>query len=103
MSRRQATEAATRAFVDRGYSNDQYTSGSQTFGQGAVNKVVLEDVGENKIQVIAAVRSFLNCGLKEAKDLVDAAPSVIKENAPAEEAQKFKEELEGLEATVRLE
>ena len=56
--------------------------------------VVLTDVGANKIQVIKAVRELTSLGLKEAKDLVDAAPKPVKEAVSKEEAQAAKEKLE---------
>ncbi len=65
-------------------------------------KVKLDDTGANKIQVIKVVRSLTNLGLKEAKDLVDKAPSVIKEDASKEEAQKMKADLEAAGAKVSL-
>jgi len=65
-------------------------------------KVKLDDVGVNKIQVIKVVRSLTNLGLKEAKDLVDKAPSVIKEDASKDEAAKMKAELEAAGAKVSL-
>jgi large subunit ribosomal protein L7/L12 len=65
-------------------------------------KVKLDDVGANKIQVIKVVRSLTSLGLKEAKDLVDKAPSVVKEDASKEEAAKMKSELEAAGAKVSL-
>ncbi len=57
--------------------------------------VELVDAGENKIQVIKALREILpNLGLKEAKDIVDNVPKLIKENVPQQEAQKIKEKIE---------
>lgn len=64
--------------------------------------VVLKDAGASKIQVIKAVREVTGLGLKEAKDLVDAAPSTIKENVPTEEAEKIKAALTEAGATVEL-
>ena len=65
-------------------------------------KVKLDDTGANKIQVIKVVRSLTNLGLKEAKDLVDKAPSVVKEDASKDEAAKMKAELEAAGAKVSL-
>ncbi|RPJ82373.1 MAG: 50S ribosomal protein L7/L12 [Acidobacteria bacterium] len=65
--------------------------------------VVLKDAGEKKIQVIKVVRQITSLGLKEAKDLVEAAPKVVKENATKEEADKIKADLEEAGATVALE
>jgi large subunit ribosomal protein L7/L12 len=64
--------------------------------------VELTTVGTNKINVIKVVRAATNLGLKEAKDLVDGAPSIVKEAAPKEEAEKLKKELEEAGATVTL-
>lgn len=65
-------------------------------------QVVLKSAGEKKIQVIKVVRQLTNLGLKEAKELVDGAPSVVKEAAPKDEAQRMKEQLEAEGATVEL-
>ena len=64
--------------------------------------VILTAAGDKKIQVIKEVRSLTNLGLKEAKELVDGAPSPILEKASKEDAQKAKEALEGAGATVEL-
>jgi len=64
--------------------------------------VELTAVGENKIGVIKAVRSVTELGLKEAKDLVDAAPSMIKENVKKEDAEKMKKALMEAGAQVTL-
>jgi len=58
--------------------------------------------GDRKIDVIKAVREITNLGLKEAKDLVDAAPKVIKENVAKAEAEEIKKKLEEAGATVEL-
>jgi large subunit ribosomal protein L7/L12 len=65
--------------------------------------VVLTDVGANKIQVIKAVRELTSLGLKEAKDLVEAAPKAVKEAVSKEEAQAAKAKLEeaGAKADVK--
>ncbi|MDO8885950.1 50S ribosomal protein L7/L12 [Candidatus Oleimmundimicrobium sp.] len=64
--------------------------------------VVLTNVGAQKIQVIKAVRSITDLGLKEAKALVDEAPKPIKEGVSKEEAEKIKVQLEEAGATVEL-
>ena len=64
--------------------------------------VVLKDAGGKKIQVIKVVREVTNLGLKEAKDLVDGAPSTVKEGVPKAEAQAIKTKLEEQGATVEL-
>ncbi len=63
---------------------------------------VLTDVGGKKIQVIKAVREVTSLGLKEAKDVVDSAPSNVKENVSKEEAEAIKAKLEAQGATVEL-
>lgn len=64
--------------------------------------VVLKDAGSKKIQVIKAVREVTSLGLKEAKELVDSAPSNVKEGIDKEEAQSIKQKLEEQGATVEL-
>jgi large subunit ribosomal protein L7/L12 len=64
--------------------------------------VILETVGDKKIQVIKEVRALTSLGLKEAKDLVDGAPKPILEKAPKEAADKAKAALEGAGATVTV-
>ena len=64
--------------------------------------VVLESIGGNKIAVIKVVRSATGLGLKEAKDLVEAAPSKVKEGVSKEDADKAKAELEEAGATVSI-
>ncbi|MBU0604799.1 MAG: 50S ribosomal protein L7/L12 [Candidatus Omnitrophica bacterium] len=64
--------------------------------------VILTSAGATKIQVIKELRTLTSLGLKEAKDLVDAAPKTIKENATKEEADKMKKALEAQGAKVEL-
>jgi large subunit ribosomal protein L7/L12 len=64
--------------------------------------VVLKDVGANKINVIKAVRELTNLGLKESKDLVEAAPKPIKENVNKDDAAAAKAKLEAAGATVEV-
>ena len=64
--------------------------------------VVLEAAGEKKINVIKEVRALTSLGLKEAKDLVEAAPKAVLEKVTKEAAEKAKESLEGAGATVTL-
>ena len=64
--------------------------------------VTLAGVGGNKIAVIKEIRAVTSLGLKEAKDLVDSAPKVIKESVSKEEAQKLKEALEKAGAKVEV-
>jgi large subunit ribosomal protein L7/L12 len=63
---------------------------------------VLTDVGANKILVIKAVRELTGLGLKEAKDLVDAAPKAVREGVTKEEAEAAKEKLAEAGATVEV-
>jgi large subunit ribosomal protein L7/L12 len=65
-------------------------------------EVVLEAAGDKKINVIKEVRALTSLGLKEAKDLVEAAPKTVLEGATKEAAEKAKEALEGAGATVTL-
>ena len=64
--------------------------------------VELTEVGENKVKVIKVVREITGLGLKEAKDLVDGAPKMIKENASKEEAEEIKAKVEAEGAKVTL-
>ena len=64
--------------------------------------VVLAGIGDKKIQVIKALREVTSLGLKEAKEVVDGAPSTIKEGATKEEAEQIKAKLEEQGATVEL-
>ncbi len=64
--------------------------------------VVLKSGGDKKIQVIKVVRTATGLGLKEAKDLVEGAPKVVKEALPKADAEKLKKELEEQGATVEL-
>jgi large subunit ribosomal protein L7/L12 len=64
--------------------------------------VVLEAIGPNKIQVIKVVRAATTLGLKEAKDLVEAAPKEVKTGLSKEDAEKLKKELEDTGATVKI-
>jgi large subunit ribosomal protein L7/L12 len=64
--------------------------------------VVLEGVGDKKIQVIKVVRELTGLGLKEAKELVDGAPSTVKEGVGKPEAAEMKSKLEEVGATIAL-
>ncbi|SRR5690606_30272465 len=64
--------------------------------------VVLSDIGPKKIQVIKAVRGLTDLGLKEAKDLVEAAPSTVLEGVPKEAAEDAKQKLEAEGAKVEI-
>jgi len=64
--------------------------------------VTLKSFGEKKIEVIKAVREVTTLGLKQAKDLVEAAPQVVKEGVPKEESETIKKKLEAAGATVEI-
>ena len=64
--------------------------------------VILASFGENKVAVIKEVRAITGLGLKEAKDLVEAAPKAIKEGASKEDAEKIKAQLEAAGAKVEV-
>ena len=64
--------------------------------------VILAAAGEKKINVIKEVRAITGLGLKEAKDLVEAAPKAVKEGVSKDEAEKIKKQLEEAGATVEL-
>lgn len=85
-----APVAAAAAGADAGAAaKDSYT-------------VELTEVGQEKVKVIKEVRAITGLGLKDAKGLVDAAPSAIKEDIAEDEANKLKEQLEAVGATVTL-
>ena len=75
-------------------------------GEAAAEKteftVVLTGAGAQKIKVIKEVRAFTDLGLKEAKALVDGAPTPVKEDIPKDEADKIKEALEAAGASVEI-
>jgi large subunit ribosomal protein L7/L12 len=64
--------------------------------------VTLEAAGDNKINVIKEIRTITSLGLKEAKDLVDGAPKVVKEDIKKEEADQIKQKLEAAGAKVKI-
>src|SRR5579883_2147436 len=64
--------------------------------------VILAAIGDKKINVIKEVRAITSLGLKEAKDLVEAAPKPVKEGVNKEEAEKIKKQLEDAGATVEI-
>ncbi len=80
--------------------------GAAAGGEAAAEKtefdVVLTEAGANKIAVIKAVREATGLGLKEAKELVEAAPKAIKEGAPKEEAEALKAKLEEAGAKAEI-
>tara|TARA_B100000686_G_scaffold333554_1_gene399618 strand:- start:681 stop:1064 length:384 start_codon:yes stop_codon:yes gene_type:complete len=64
--------------------------------------VVMTGFGDNKVAVIKVVRAITSLGLKEAKDLVESAPTAIKEAAPKDEAEDIRKQLEEAGATVEV-
>ena len=64
--------------------------------------VMLQEIGANKVNVIKAVREVTNLGLREAKDLVEAAPKEVKEGVPQAEAQEIQKKLEDAGAKVTV-
>ncbi len=64
--------------------------------------VTLKAVGEKKVEVIKVVRAITGLGLKEAKDLVESAPAVVKDAVSKDDAAKFKKDLEAAGATVEV-
>jgi len=64
--------------------------------------VILKDIGPKKIQVIKVVRQITNLGLKEAKELVDSAPSPVVQGVPKEQAEDVKAKLEAESAVVEI-
>ena len=77
-------------------------SGAPAAEEKSAFTVMLVSSGANKIAVIKEVRTITSLGLKEAKDLVDAAPKAIKEGVAKEEAAEMKKKLEAAGATVEL-
>eukprot|EP01047_Picozoa_sp_COSAG01_P000099 COSAG01_NODE_1_length_100484_cov_170.446142_99_plen_138_part_00 len=76
--------------------------GEEAGGGSSTVSAVLTAVGDKKIQVLKAVRELTGLGLKEAKDLVEAAPKAVKEGIDKEEAEKIKKSLEEQGATVEI-
>jgi large subunit ribosomal protein L7/L12 len=81
-------------------------AGAATVGEAAEEKdefeVVLSSFGDKKVAVIKAVRTITGLGLKEAKDMVESAPTTVKEGASKDEAEELKKQLEEAGATVEL-
>jgi large subunit ribosomal protein L7/L12 len=77
-------------------------AGGEAAAESATVNVILASAGDKKIQVLKVVRELTGLGLKEAKDLVDAAPKPLKEGVSREEAEKMKKELEEQGAKVEI-
>ena len=82
--------------------NDLVKACEEEFGVSAAAGVELAEVGPNKVKVIKVVREVTGLGLKEAKEMVDGAPKVVKEGASKAEAEDIKTKLEAEGAKVNL-
>ncbi|MEO0093118.1 MAG: 50S ribosomal protein L7/L12 [candidate division WOR-3 bacterium] len=93
-----------QAFIPQGVATATAPSGEAAPKEEtkAEFTVTLVSVGDKKIQVLKELRALTNLGLKEAKDLIDKTPSVIKEGASKEEAEKIKAKLEEVGAKVEV-
>jgi large subunit ribosomal protein L7/L12 len=91
--------AAAPVAVAAGPAGD---SGGEAAAVQDAFEVMLTSVGDKKINVIKEVRAITGLGLKEAKDLVEAAPSSVKADATKEEAEEIKSKLEAAGATAEL-
>ena len=78
------------------------TSGEEAAEEKTEFDVMLASFGEKKVGVIKAVRAITGLGLKEAKDLVEAAPSVVREGVNKDESEEIKAKLEEAGATVEI-
>jgi large subunit ribosomal protein L7/L12 len=78
------------------------TAGGAAAEESATVTVMLKEAGQQKINVIKAVREATGLGLKESKDIVDGAPKPVKENVAREEAEDLKKKLEEAGATVEF-
>ena len=92
-----ASAAVAVAVPTAGASGEEAASEEQTEFD-----VMLASFGEKKVGVIKAVRAITALGLKEAKDLVEAAPSVVKEGVNKDESEEIKKQLEEAGATVEI-
>ena len=82
--------------------NELAAAGAEAAEEKSSFDVVLKGFGANKLAVVKAVKEACGLGLKEAKDLVDAAPSVVKEGLAKNEAESMKKTLEEAGAEVEL-
>ena len=92
-----AAPVAVAAAAVAGDSSDDASGEEQTEFE-----VILQSIGDNKIAVIKAVRTISGLGLKDAKDLVEAAPKSLKESVSKDEADEMKKQLEEAGASVEL-
>ena len=84
------------------FSGGAATPAAEAAAEKTEFDVILAAIGEKKINVIKEVRAITSLGLKEAKDLVEAAPKPVKEGVNKEEAAKIKKQLEDAGATVEI-
>ena len=96
------TAQAPVAAVPLSGAAGQGMAGGEKQEEKATFTVVLASAGDKKIQVIKEIRTIINLGLKEAKDLVEAAPKTVKEGVGKEEAEEIKKKLEAQGAKVEL-
>jgi large subunit ribosomal protein L7/L12 len=96
------TAAAPVAVAAAPAAGGAAAGGGEAAEEQAEFDVVLESAGEKKINVIKEVRALTSLGLKEAKDLVEAAPKPVLEHVTKEQADKAREALEGAGATVTV-
>ena len=94
--------AAAPVAVAAAPAGDDSSGGAGKEEEQSEFNVVLKEVGENKINVIKAVRSVTTLGLKEAKDLVEGAPKPLKQGVAKAEAEEMKKTLEAAGAKVEL-
>ena len=92
-----AAPVAVAAAPVAGDSGDDASAEEQTEFE-----VILQSIGDNKIAVIKAVRTISGLGIKDAKDLVEAAPKSLKESVSKDEADEMKKQLEEAGASVEL-
>ena len=85
-----------------GAAAGEATAGGPAEEESATVTVMLKEAGQQKINVIKAVREATGLGLKESKDIVDGAPKPVKENVPRAEAEELKKKLEEAGATVEF-
>ena len=95
--------AAAPVAVAAAPAGDDSSGGAAKEEEQSEFNVVLKEVGENKINVIKAVRSVTTLGLKEAKDLVEGAPATVKESVGKEDAEEAQKALEEAGATASVE
>ncbi len=102
----EAAELSKMLETEWGVSAAAPVAAAAAGGEAAEEKtdfdVILASMGGNKIAVIKEVRTITGLGLKEAKDLVEAAPKAVKEGVAAADAEEMKEKLEAAGATVEL-